>query len=52
MEFPASTEDIDTFEEINDRARSANVYAIDSNGTSSIVAHRVSKSKVHRVMLS
>ena len=45
IEFPASNEDIDTFEEINDRAISVNVYAIDPNGTNSIVVNRVTKIK-------
>ena len=45
VEFPASNEDIDTFEEINDRAISVNVYAIDPNGTNSIVVNRVTKIK-------
>ena len=45
VEFPASNEDIDTFEEINDRTISVNVYAIDPNGTNSIVVNRVTKIK-------
>ena len=55
VDFPASNEDIDTFEEINDRAISVNVYAIDAsqnsrgirdpNGTNSIVVNRLSKIK-------
>ena len=45
VEFPAENEDINTFEEINDRTISVNVYAIDPNGTNSIVVNRISKIK-------
>ena len=39
VEFP----DIERFEEIDDRAISANVYAIDPNGTNNIVVNRITK---------
>ena len=43
-EFPASNEDTDTFEEINDRAiLTVHVYAIDPNGTNSIVVDWTTK---------
>ena len=45
VEFPAENEDINTCEEINDRTISVNVYAVDPNGTNSIVVNRISKIK-------
>ena len=43
VEFPASNDDIDTFEEINDNTISVNVYGIDPKGTNSIVVDRITK---------
>ena len=45
VEFPASEEDIDTFEKVNSNTISVNVYGIDPNGTNSIVVHKVTKIK-------
>ena len=43
VEFPAELSDIEHFEEINKNTISVNVYAIDPNGTNTIVVNRVTK---------
>ena len=52
LEFPASNEDIDAFEDINDGAKPVNVYDIDHSSTNSIVLiSENTKIKIHHVML-
>ena len=43
VEFPTELGDIDHFEEVNKNAISVNVYAIDPNGTNTIVVNRITK---------